>query len=270
MKSPFPGMDPYIEECGLWADFHDDFINEIKRALAAAAPARYFVQTGERSYIVLADEDGKDRKRFVPDVEVATSSQRDAGEAKAESTAVADPETAGAVTMRPFIDEHFRENFIEIYEADPEVRLVTCLEVLSPSNKRRGTEGWDVYLRKRNALLLGAANFVEIDLLRGGQRMPMIDPWPKSPYYILYCRKRRAPNCTVLPAGYRQPLPEVPVPLADPDPDIRLTLQPMVEAVYQRSRYALRINYTRPLTPSLGAEDAAWLAEQMRARQPAP
>ena len=51
-----------------------------------------------------------------------------------------------AVTMRAFIDEHFRESFIEIYEADPEVRLVTCIEVLSPSNKRRGTEGWEQYL----------------------------------------------------------------------------------------------------------------------------
>ncbi len=45
MKSPFPGMDPYIEACGLWADFHDDLIAEIKRSLAARLPERYFVQT---------------------------------------------------------------------------------------------------------------------------------------------------------------------------------------------------------------------------------
>ena len=34
MKSPFPGMDPYIEACGLWGDFHHDLISEIKYALA--------------------------------------------------------------------------------------------------------------------------------------------------------------------------------------------------------------------------------------------
>ena len=57
---------------------------------------------------------------------------------------IAEPATAGdAVTMRAFIDEHFYENFIEIYEAEPEIRLVTCIDVLSPSNKRRGSEGWE-------------------------------------------------------------------------------------------------------------------------------
>ena len=38
MPSPFPGMDPYIEECGLWEDFHGSLIHEIKITLARAAP----------------------------------------------------------------------------------------------------------------------------------------------------------------------------------------------------------------------------------------
>jgi hypothetical protein len=42
-------MDPYVEDRGLWADFHDDLIGEIKRFLATVLPERYFVQTGERS-----------------------------------------------------------------------------------------------------------------------------------------------------------------------------------------------------------------------------
>ncbi len=270
MTSPFPGMDPYIEDRGLWPDFHDDLIGEIKRAIAADLPSRYFVQTGERSYIVLANEHGKDQKHFVPDIGLANTSPGESGAPRRGSTAVAEPEMADAVAMRPFIDEHFRENFIEVYEADPGVRLVTCLEILSPSNKRKDTAGWDVYLRKRNALLLGSANFVEIDLLRGGQRMPMIDPWPDSPYYVLLCRKRRAPNCTVVRADFRHPLPDVVVPLADSDPDIKLALQPMVEAVCERSRYFLRIDYSKPLTPPLGAEDATWLAQRLRPEATAP
>ena len=47
--------------------------------------------------------------------------------------------------MRAFIEEEFRETFIEIYEAEPEQRLVTCIEVLSPSNKRRRSKGWKDY-----------------------------------------------------------------------------------------------------------------------------
>lgn len=29
MKSPFPGMDPYIEACNVWRDFHHHLIERI-------------------------------------------------------------------------------------------------------------------------------------------------------------------------------------------------------------------------------------------------
>lgn len=263
MPSPFPGMDPYIEDRGLWPDFHNDFVTGIKHALAAVLPERYFVQMGERSYVVLAGTDGKDERPFSPDVGVGTAERAHAPEAA--SVAVAEPETGtDAVTMQAFIDEHFRENFIEIYEDDPELRLVTCIEVLSPANKRRGSEGWDQYLRKRNGLLLGQANFVEIDLLRGGQRMPMVGPWPNSPYYLLVSRQSRAPYCRVWPVHYRKPLPEIPIPLASPDPDVPLALQPLITAIYDLSRYARRLDYSKPLKSPLPADVAGWLEERLR------
>ena len=52
MKSPFPGMDPFIEGCGLWEDFHNHLVEKIFDYLAASVPERYVVRTGERSYIV--------------------------------------------------------------------------------------------------------------------------------------------------------------------------------------------------------------------------
>jgi len=262
-------MDPYIESRGLWGDFHTKLIGDLERTLAAALPERYFVSTGERSYIVLVGEDGKVAHPFLPDVGIRSSEPVPVGGQSATATAVAEPQTASTpVQMQAFVDEHFRENFIEIYEAEPEERLVTCIEVLSPSNKRPNTEGWDIYQRKRNTLLLGAANFVEIDLLRGGQRMPMLSRWPNSPYYILMCRRRRAPYCTAWPAYFRERLPVVTVPLDDPDPDIKLDLQPMVEAIYERSRYSRRIDYSRALNPPCAAEESAWLADQLRTRVP--
>src|SRR5207245_7934463 len=59
-----------------------------------------------------------------------------------------------SVSMRAFIATEYRETFIEVYINEPERILVTCVEVLSPSNKRRETEGWQLYLRKRQGLLL--------------------------------------------------------------------------------------------------------------------
>jgi hypothetical protein len=264
-------MDPYIEASGLWEDFHDDLIGEIKRGLEPALPERYFVQIKERSYVVLAGTDEKEEHPFVPDVSLTTPQPREPSLSGGGKTAVAEATetTAEEVTMRAFVATRFQESFIEIYDPEPELRLVTCIEVLSPSNKRRGTEGWELYLRKRQALLLGSANLVEIDLLRGGQRLPMLDPWPNSPYYLLVCRQSHAPYCRVSLAHFRKPLPTIPVPLRDPDPDIPLALQPMIEAIYARSRYQRRIDYSRPLTPPLGAEDAAWLGVQLRARETA-
>ena len=154
-------MDPYIEACGLWGDFHHHLISEIQHALAEAAPERYLVRAGERSYVVLIEQEDKISHPFLPDVSVTTERRKKPSRKKGR-TAVAEPVLkAEPVLMRAFIEEEHREAFVEIYEATPEQRLVTCIDVLSTSNKRPHTPGWDLYLRKRQSRLLG-------DLLRGG------------------------------------------------------------------------------------------------------
>src|SRR5437764_1198634 len=70
MPSPFPGMDPYIEACGLWEDFHAKLIGEMERALAPLLPERYVVRVGERSYIVLSPPEGPADHPMLPDVSV--------------------------------------------------------------------------------------------------------------------------------------------------------------------------------------------------------
>jgi hypothetical protein len=266
MKSPFPGMDPYIEGCSLWRDFHLHLIAKIGEFLADSVPEQYLVRTGERSYVVLVESEGQKSHPFFPDVSV-TSSRRRKKAAKKGGTALAEPgDAAEPVTMRAFIQEEHREAFVNIYEDSPEQRLVTSIEVLSPSNKSLGTKGWKLYLRKRQSLLLGKANLVEIDLLRGGQRMPMLDPWPEGPYTLLVSRAN-AGLCRVWPAHYRRPLPPVLVPLAKPEADIRLDLQPMIAEIYHRFRYERSIDYSRPLDPPLDPADSAWLKTQMQARR---
>jgi hypothetical protein len=239
MKSPFPGMDPYIEACGLWEGFHNRLIHKIDESLAPALPRGYTIDTAVRSYIVLVEAEGKREHLAKPDV-----------------------------PMRPFIAEQFEETFVEIYAQREERFLVTSIEVLSPSNKRQGTEGWLQYERKRQAMLLGRANFIEIDLLRGGHKMPMLDPWPDSPYTLLVCRQMNAPYCRVWPAHFRRRLPVIPVPLLDTDPDLSLDLQPLLDSIYSLGRYDERIDYTRPLTPALSDVDAAWVRELLKRGNP--
>jgi hypothetical protein len=264
VKSPFPGMDPFIEACGLWGDFHNALIAEICRTLCDVLPKGYAARTGKRSCVVLAEAEEKVGCHFEPDVKM-TSRGRPSSSAEAGETSAGPGEEA--VTLRAFLEEDFTERFIDIYELEPR-HLVTSIEVLSPSNKRSGTKGRRRYLRKRQALLLGKANLVEIDLLRGGTRMPMLDPWPKSPIYLLVARAVSAPACRVWPAYLERPLPIVPVPLRKPDPDIPLALQPPIEAIYERGRYAEEIDYTRPLDPPLSARESAWVEQRLRESRP--
>jgi hypothetical protein len=260
-------MDPYIEARGLWGDFHHKLIGEIERVLAAQVPEKYLVRVEERSYVALAGPEGKEERPFLPDVRVTAEPSKQRKRGKARSPAATEPAIeAGAVTIQAFVAEEHREAFIEIYDDDPERRLVTCLEVLSPSNKRKKSKGRRLYLRKRQSLLLGAANLVEIDLLRGGQRMPMLGDWPDSPYTLLVCREQRAPYCTVWPAHFRQPLPTLPIPLSPPDADVRIDLQPLIAGIYARSRYHRDIDYGKPLDQPLTEGDAAWLTERLKGK----
>lgn len=270
MKSPFPGMDPFIEGCGLWGDFHNSLIAEIHRTLADAVSDRYIVRTGERSYIVIEGLQGRKDHPFLPDVGVKDpgfSGKAFGGTAIAVTEPATEPEE---LDLRAFIEVEFRETFVEIFDASPPQRLVTSIEVLSPSNKFPNTPGWDLYQRKRQALLLGEANLVEIDLLRGGQRPPMLDPWPNSPYTLLVARSNRRGRCRVWPAYSLKPLPALPVPLLKPDPDVLMNLQPMIEAIYKRSRYEPSIDYHKALTPPLAPEEAAWLAQHQHNQSSAP
>lgn len=267
MKSPFPGMDPYIEACGLWADFHEELIGEIKRAVGPALPAGYLARTGKRSYVVLAEANGKTEHSFLPDVSVTAPAATRTKSGKSPSPSVAEVEP---VELLAFVEKEFEESFIDIFELKPERRLVTSIEVLSPSNKRRGSRGWKKYLRKRQALLLGKANLVEIDLLRGGDRMPMLDRWPDCPYTLLVSREERAPRCKVWPAFFDRPLPAIPVPLSRPTPDLTLALQPLIETIYERGRYHEDIDYSLPPEPPFTEEQTVWLRQQLQDRGAQP
>jgi hypothetical protein len=254
MKSPFPGMDPYIEACDLWGDFYQGLLAAIDEALAQSAPERYLIRADKRSYTVLVGAEGDADYPFPPHHRLRT----------ANPAPTKDTEPA---VLRAFLEGEHNERFTEIYEATPEHRLVTTIEVLSPPNKRVGGHGRDLYLRKRQSLMMEGVNLVEIDLLRGGERMPMLDPWPASPYTLMVAQAKKPYACLVWQGHFQKPLPTIRVPLLKPDADLPLDLQPLIDTLYQRRRYAESIDYARPLKPPLSAEEAAWLKRQLRTRQ---
>jgi hypothetical protein len=159
------------------------------------------------------------------------------------------------------IDEE-RQSFIEI--RDRETReVVTVVELLSPSNKRSGPDR-EQYLAKRLRLLRSWVNLVEIDLLRGGPRLPVID-LPPCDYYALVSRYPERPDAGLWPIRLREPLPVIPIPLRGPHPDARLDLQLMLHRLYDAAGYEDYI-YTVEPDPALSAEDAAWARSLLPAR----
>lgn len=265
MKSPFPGMDPYIEASGRWRSFHSRLISRIVDMLEEVLPAKYRVLPEEREVIELVEEEGKSSRSMYPDAGISGPlNPFSTSTSLALLEQVVDSEQ---VSLRPRISEEFREQFIEIVAVGPGRRLVTSIEILSPTNKRAGTVSWALYLRKRQALLLSESNLVEIDLLRGGEAMPMHDPWPDSPYRLLVSRGHKETTCRVWPASFRKRLPVIVIPLDATDPEIALDLQPMIDSIYERSRFHEDIDYTTPLDPPLNEVDRKWLQEQLQARQ---
>ena len=132
-------------------------------------------------------------------------------------------------------------------------RLVTAIEVLSPTNKRGA--GRDEYLAKRRHILLSTAHLVEIDLLRRGQRVPMREALPRSSYFVFVSRAERRPRTDVWPIDLNQPLPEVPIPLEAPDPDVTLDLGGALASVYDRLGLDLAVDYTQPPEVPFSAQE---------------
>src|SRR3954464_15041598 len=51
MPSPFPGMNPYLEQQAVWQDFHNSFIPAIRAALAPQLDPNFVVRIEEQLYI---------------------------------------------------------------------------------------------------------------------------------------------------------------------------------------------------------------------------
>jgi hypothetical protein len=168
----------------------------------------------------------------------------------AEGGAIITPAPAYA-TIPAAIDVE-RTAFIEIQDRLSR-EVVTVIELLSPSNK---TSDREQYLGKRLAFLRSSASFVELDLLRGGARMPL-DELPKCDYYAMVSRPLDRPRLGIWPIHLRSSLPKIPIPLRVPHPDAKLNLRGVFDRVFDVAGYEDYI-YTRSPQPPLDPDDALW------------
>jgi Protein of unknown function (DUF4058) len=257
VKSPFPGMDPYLEQH--WRDLHARLIIYSCDQLQGQLPADLYARVEER--IVLESDEVMRQSRY-PDVRVVEHPDGGlSGSAVETGIAVAEP------VRIHYGSEPITETYLEIMDAGTGKRVVTVIEFLSTSNKFPG-ESQDQYQQKQKELKQGRVSLAEIDLLRAGRRLLSIPvssiPVELRTTYQVCVRRGWEVNIFEI---YRVPLserlPTIRIPLRERDADARLDLQALIDQAYRNGRYQT-IDYKVPPEPPLETADAAWAEELLR------
>jgi Protein of unknown function (DUF4058) len=256
MTSPFPGMDPYLEDPAFWPDFHHRFLDDWCDALAGQLPDNYEARLDESVNLVQMSPEVI--KLIYPDIAVTKAPRHSRSKPKAGGTLLLDPVTI----PHEFLEEKPQAR-IEVLHR-PDRRVIAILEMLSPFNKTGS--GYDQYKAKRNTTLGQDVHLVELDLLVGGDRPSLRYELPAGDYFVYISRADRRFDCEVYAWTVRDKLPTIPVPLKSPDADIHIDLGKVFRTTYKRGRYARSLSYGKPPVMHLSAADAAWVKRTSMAK----
>lgn len=253
-KSPFPGMDPYLE--ARWSNVHVLMVSAIVSLLKRSLPAG--LQARPEEEVRIETIAGERLRGFRPDIAVI-----DSGSIQ-PTTAVSPGATA---TLEPVQIRFHRGpvvlRHIEVVDTRNHNRVVTVIEVLSPWNKLPGQLNRD-YVAKLKSIEEGGASWVEIDLLRGS-RSHLSVTWEDLPperrtNYLALSYDANSLKLLGYPISIRQRLPEILIPLREGDLQVPLDLHAALERVFSDGPFD-DIDYSVPPEPALSSADAEWAAE---------
>jgi len=252
-------MDPYLEP--FWEDVHTSMMVYLRNALQSQLPEGLRARVEER--ITIDNEETGDKpSQFRPDAMVTASGPwASGGSVAAASAGVAEPII---ISAEPRTARH-----LEIVDFARGERVITVIEVLSPSNKI-GDRGREAYRRKQDAYLRTLVNLVEIDLIRGGEYAlaAPLDDIPKGrldAYLICVFRSFRR-SWELYPVSVRKSLPAFRIPLRPSDSDAVVDLQSIVNQCYADGRYDRAIDYGSSPESAWDAADVLWMGDLLRSK----
>lgn len=260
MPSPFPGMDPYLENPSIFPDFHDRFIAYLSEAIQPGLPEPYYAALGRRAWVEVSE-------RFIgPDVNVVTPRSKTSH----SPSAVATLDVSQPIVVHVPHDEQ-SESMIEIYVGrGSDRRLVTAIEVLSPINKQPGEKGRDLYLRKQAELIDAQCHLVEIDFLRGGTHTTAVPEdrlkrkVPSFTYHVCSHHFDHFEDFLIYPIQLADTLPTISIPLLPGDGEVSVSLQQVFERTYAAGPYHREIDYSESIPlPELTTEQMQWVKERI-------
>ncbi len=259
MPSPFPGMDPWLEDPEVFGDVHDVLITCLREALNHCLPPGYAAGTGTRVWT-------DDVQRREPDVSLV---RRDRPGVVPAGGLVTLPGLT-AVGFSTDIDP-WDQPFLEVRTGKGK-RLVTCIEIVSRSNKSAGSKGRELYCSKQEECRAGGVNLVEIDLLRGG---PHVTSVPKGllerragafDYHVSVVRAGARPEWFGAAVKLADRLPAIGIPLDADVPAVTVDLQAAFDRCYDGGRYPDLVDYAGPPDPPLTPDQQTWADAILRAK----
>lgn len=251
MKSPFVGMNPWLEGY-IWPDVHQDLASAIRALLAPQIAPKYVARLAIAT--IMDSEPESEIGITYPDVEVLHRRNI----LKEPTMTYGDTPITEPTIIAPFklpITLHIP--IIEIRDTAHN-RLVTAIEILSPVNKRN--PNLIDYRNKIADLHRSGVHILEIDLLRRGTR-PFTSKKQASHYQMMLLRAGTN-NAAYWTVNVQDKLPVLPVPLIAPDADVGLELDKAMAIIFERGLYHLSMDYTKkPLPPAFSEQDMVWIQQ---------
>lgn len=260
MKSPFPGLDPYLEP--FWSNVHTSMTTYIRDYLQSELPDGLWAQV-EESVTIAAPQNAAKRPRVFPDIHVTD---------RQPWRPVWNEAVGGLAVAEPLVipdDEPLTLRHIEIVDTKSGGEVITAIEVLSPANKVGSVQRHE-YRSKQQSFVRALVNLVEIDLIRAGgynlaAPVDRISEDKLNGYLISVYRASSFPReWERYPVSRRERLPAFRIPLRTEDADIALDLQAILDQCYQKGGYHLGIDYSGEPSPPLPEADRAWMDELLR------
>jgi hypothetical protein len=257
-------MDPYLENPAEWQGVHAILLVQLQAAIAARVGPAYRVKVEQKLFIERDEDDEPGGRRLFA---VADVGLLPVGPTAAGGVAVASAPAAGLIRTPAALRKPRR--WLTIRDRRGR-RVVTVVELLSPTDKRLGPDR-ENYLAKRERVLGSSAALVEIDLLRAGHRTP-VEGRPVCDYCVVVSRPAERPAVGIWAWGVRDPMPDIPIPLRPSEAEPVIPLRAVLDQCYDASRLDIGL-YDDPPDPPLAASDATWAAEFLpkpRRRKPRP
>jgi hypothetical protein len=239
-------MDPYLES-GLWQDVHNALASKLRALLVPQLRPKYAARL--EVYVVEETSTESEIGILYPDVEVLQLRNRDKIKLSPSSNIATTPAPLTLPVIQPI---QVRIPNIEIRDVASNT-VVSCIEILSPVNKRE--PNLSEYRKKRQRLYNANVHLIEIDLVRRGTR-PFNHPRIPDVSYLITLTRSGSGVIELWPLKLQDTLPIIPVPLKEPDADAVLDIQNALSTIYDEAGYDLSIDYHQlPPPPTLSQAD---------------